>query len=163
MGCLYDHYDVEPIKGKYITMGEYFPEVFVSEWDEIFCYTGMCLNEKPESTESLFMQPYYFKGIHSTDELASKEILAFYRIVDGCITLDKYVDDGFYSNRLYKKINCIIKFPCVYSHYEVIANSVEDEELTRKIFGLTCHEITKLLEAYAKTMGTYSEYVTCHD
>ena len=160
MGCLYDYYDVKPIKGKDITIGEHFPQVFISKSDEVFCYTGMCLNENPESTKSLFMQPYYLKGIHSTDKLASKEILAFYRIVDGCITLDKYVDDGFYSNRLYKKINCIIKFPCVYGHYEVIANSTEDEELTRKIFGLTYYETTQFLEAYAKTMGTYSEYIS---
>ena len=83
MGCLYDYYDVKPIKGKDITIGEHFPQVFISKSDEVFCYTGMCLNENPESTKSLFMQPYYLKGIHSTDKLASKEILAFYRIVDG--------------------------------------------------------------------------------
>ena len=161
MGSLYDRFNVEPIKGRDITIGEHFPQVFISESDEVFCYTGICLNESKKSTESLFMQPYYIKGKHSTNKAVSKEILAFYRIIDGCITLDKYVDDEFYSNRLYKKINCIIKFPCVYSHYEVIANSVEDEELTRKIFGLTHYEITRFLEAYAKTMGTYSEYVTC--
>ena len=55
MGCLYDRFDIEPIKGKDITIGEHFPEIFISESDEIFCYTGMCLKEKAESNQSLFM------------------------------------------------------------------------------------------------------------
>ena len=36
----------------------------------------------------------------------------------------------------------------------------EDEDLTRKIFGLTYDELTELLDAYAKIMGTYRDFYT---
>ena len=42
----------------------------------------------------------------------------------------------------------------------VLVNHEEDEELTRKVFGLTYYEITELLEAYAKMMGTDHDYLT---
>lgn len=161
MGCLYDSFDVEPIKGKDIAISKYFNEIFISQSDEVFYYAGVYLNDDTLDTKSLFSHPYYMKEKHSTDKEISKDISGFYRIMDGCITLDKYVDDGFYSNKLYKKVSGIIKFPSTYSHYEVIINSNENKALTRKIFGLTYDEITSLLEAYAKAMGTYSEYITC--
>ena len=63
MGCLYDRYDVEPIKGKDITIGEHFPQVFISESDEVFCYTGICLNEAKQYEESPFMQPFCVDSI----------------------------------------------------------------------------------------------------
>lgn len=158
MGCLYDRFDIEPIKGKDITIGEHFPEIFISESDEIFCYTGMCLKEKAESNQSLFMQPYYLKGLHSTDKLASKKILAFHRIIDGYIALDKYVDDEFYSDRLYKKIDCGVRFPSSDSYYAVLVDRAEDEQLTRRLFGLTHTELSDFLEAYGRVMGTFREY-----
>ena len=37
MGSLYDRFNVEPIKGRDITIGEHFPQVFISESDEVFC------------------------------------------------------------------------------------------------------------------------------
>ena len=43
MGGLFERYHVEPVKGTDITIGNHFPEVFVSETDEVFCYLGICL------------------------------------------------------------------------------------------------------------------------
>ena len=37
MGKLFDSFDIEPIKGRDITSVEHFPQVFISELDEVFC------------------------------------------------------------------------------------------------------------------------------
>ena len=78
MGVLFDSYDVEPIIGKDITIGKYFPEVFISESDEVFCYVGACVNDSKHSEQSLFVHPYYIEGKHSTDKHISEKIIAFY-------------------------------------------------------------------------------------
>ena len=158
MGELFDRFDVEPIKGRDITIGEHFPEVFISESDEIFCYPGVCLRDNKHYHRELFMHPYYMMGKHSTDKEVAKEILGFYRITNGCMILDDYIDDGVRNNRLYKKIKCGIRFPCPDNYYAVFVDRIEDENLTRAIFGLTHEEITSLLDAYAITMGTHSDY-----
>ena len=36
MGELFNRYEVDAIQGKDITIGSHFPEVFVSETDEVF-------------------------------------------------------------------------------------------------------------------------------
>ncbi len=43
MGDLFNSFDIEPMRGKDITIGEHFPEVLVSDTDEFFCYLGICL------------------------------------------------------------------------------------------------------------------------
>ena len=43
MGEIFDRFDVEPQKGADITIGTRFPEIFVSDRDEIICYLGICL------------------------------------------------------------------------------------------------------------------------
>lgn len=161
MGALFDRYDVEPVIGKDITIGEYFPEIFISDTDTIFCYSGICMSDMERRSRDSFMRPYYMRGMHSTDKKISKEITGFYRIVDGCIVLDNYIDANFYSKHLYKKIDCGIRFPAPDNYYAVLVNGEEDAYLTREIFGLTHEEITSLLEAYAEVMGTnriYSAY-----
>ena len=157
MGALFVKYDSPPVRGRDITMGKHLPEVFVTEKDEVLCFAGVCLKDDTRP-QSLFMNPYYFDGKHSTDKDIADTIAAFYRITDGCIVREKYVDNGYYSNRLLKRINCIIKFPSAYSEYAVLVNDTEDEKLTRKIFGLTQGELIQLLDAYAKVMGTGDEY-----
>lgn len=160
MGALFERYNVEPIKGADITIGNSFPEVFVSESDEIFCYAGICLSDKEHRRKASFMHPYYMTKKHSTDKEISKEIKSFYRIINGFIAPDNYVDDGIYGNYLYKRIECNVKFPMPDNYYAVLVNHEEDADLTRGVFGLTHNEITAILYAYAKTMGTNQEYVT---
>ena len=158
MGSLYDRFNVEPIKGRDITIGEHFPQVFISESDEVFCYTGICLNEAKQYEESPFMQPFYMHGLHSTDKTISIKIKSFYRLVNGCIVLDDYLDSEFYNDSFYKKIDCSIRFPYPDNYYSILINHQEDKDLTRAVFGLTAEELTTLLQAYSKTMGTYNEY-----
>ena len=158
MGELFNRYDVDAVKGKDITIGSYFPEVFVSETDEVFCYLGICLND--ESRRYTFMHPYYMQGRHSTDKKIAKEIRGFYRLTEGCIILDGYVDNTFWGDRLYKKIDVGIRFPHPDTYYAVLVDREEDKDLTRAVFGSTCDEIESVLTAYAKIVGTYSEYFT---
>ena len=160
MGELFNRFDVEVIQGKDITIGDYFPEIFVSENDEVFCYGGICLSDRERRRQASFMHPYYMIGKHSEDALISDKISAFYRIAEGCIILDNYVDSHLYKERLFKKINAGVRFPQPDSYYAVFADRVEHDGLTRAVFGLTYEELTSLLEAYAKVMGTYSDYFT---
>ena len=106
MGHLFDRFDVEPVKGKDITIEDFDCQLFVSETDSVFYYPGMCLYDEDHRGQTSFMRPYYLRGKHSTDDIVTREVKGFYRIVDGCIVLDQYVDDRYYSDRLYKKLNC---------------------------------------------------------
>lgn len=161
MGQLFDRFDIAPIKGENITIEDCGFELFISETDSVFYYPGMCLYDEDRRGKPSFMHPYYMRGKHSTDEIVTKEVKGFYRIIDGCIVLDRFVDDRYYGDMLYKRLHCGVRFACPAScDYGVLVNHEEDEELTRKVFGLTYYEITELLEAYAKMMGTDHDYLT---
>ena len=161
MGILFDRFDVAPIKGENITIGDCGFEFFISETDGVFYYPGMCLYDEERRGRASFMHPYYMRGKHSKDKIVTQEVKGFYRIVDSCIVLDKFVDDCYYSDGLYKKIVCGVRLASPAScDYGVFVNREEDEELTRKVFGLTYYELTELLEAYAKMMGTNHDYFT---
>lgn len=126
MGELFNRYDVDAVKGKDITIGKFFPEVFVSETDEVFCYLGICLND--ESRRYTFMHPYYMQGKHSTGKKFAKDIRGFYRLLEGCVILDKYVDHTFRGDKLYKKIDVGIRFPYPDTYYAVLVDRKEDSE-----------------------------------
>lgn len=158
MGELFERFDVEPVKGKDITISDHFPALYVSDTDEVFCYLGVCLND--ESKRFVFMHPYYMQGKHSTDKKLAKEIRGFYRLTEGCIILDEYVDNRFWGDRTYKKVDVGIRFPSPDTYYAVLLDRNEDKELTRAVFGLTYDEMESAVEAYARIVGTYSEYVT---
>lgn len=157
MGELFERYNAEPVQGNDITIGNDFPEILISDTDQVFCYFGICLTDE-RYRRSLFMCPYDMQGKHSTDKRVSKEIQGFYRLADGCIVLGRYVDNRPYSARIYKRINALIRFPSPGTYYGVLINHEEDEPLTRALFGLTYRELASLLEAYAKVMGTEPPY-----
>ena len=160
MGNLFDSYNVEPKKGKDFTIGDCHNAIFISESDRIFCYQGLYLNDEDGSSARIFKQPYHLRKYHSIDAEILDEVKGFYRVENGCILLDNYIDNGFYGNNLYKKIDCGIHFPCPDNYYAVVVNGRDDENLTRGIFGLIHEEIEALLEAYAITMGTNRVYGT---
>lgn len=161
MGNLFERYEVAPMKGEDITIGEHFPEVFISESDEIFCYLGICLNDSEDRNRASFMQPYYMKGKHSTNKTISSEIKGFYRLINGCIVLDKYVDNGFYEKHLYKKLYAGVRLASpACCNYAICVDRRDDDEVTRKAFGLTYDELTNLLDSYAKMMGTHRNFNT---
>lgn len=158
MGELFDRFDVPAVQGREITIGNHFPEVFVSERDEVICYLGTCPQTEAAHRTATYMPIRYMSGKHSFDEELSGEIQGFYRMIDGGIVLDSYIDTDHHSNYKYKRINAGIRFPMPDNYYAVFVNREEDDDLTREIFGLNHNEITSLLDAYAKIMGTYHEY-----
>lgn len=160
MGKLFDRFDSEPIKGADICIGDFFPEIFVSDIDEIFCYSGVCLSNDSSRTREFLVQPYYIMGKHSTDDSISNQISGFYRIMEGCVVIDNYLDTSFYSRHYYKKLDVNIRFPYSGSYYAVLKNGTEHPLLTRTIFGLTYDELTSLSDAYAKVMGTHNDIYT---
>lgn len=158
MGELFNRYPGEILQGQDITISNGYANLFISERDDVFCYTGICLNEENALHRGLFAYPFYMDGKHSTDKKIANKICKFYRIADGCIYLDEYVDGQFYGDRNYKKIDIGFRLPSADTYYGVLLNQEEDEDLTQAVFGLACYELEKLLEAYAKIFGTYNDY-----
>ena len=158
MGALFDRFNVESVKGKEITIGEYFPEVFISDQDQVFCYSGICLANVVRRKGTVFTTPHDLVGKHSTTQTVSDRIKGFYRIVSGCIILEEYVDREMWGDHFFKKIPVGVRFPFPDSYYAVLLDHFEDQELTRSVFGLTREELASLLRAYAITMGCYHEY-----
>lgn len=158
MGELFDRYPGEILKGKDITIKRRYADMFISDQNEVFCYTGICLNTEDVIDKGLFVHPYYMEEKHSTDKKVAEKIRGFYRIADGCIYLDEYVDGLFWGDRNFKQIDIGFRLPSADTYYGVLQDHQEDTELTRAVFGLTCYELQKLLEAYAKVFGTYNDY-----
>lgn len=160
MGELFDSFDVEAIRGENITIGKYFPEVFVSETDEVFCYCGICLSNDNSYLRSVFMHPYYMHEKHSNDKSIKDKIINFYRVVDGCIVLDDYVDGEYNKTKIFKRIPAGVRFSGADCYYSVLIDGQENKELTRKIFGLTYNDSEAITSAYSKVMGIYNAYMT---
>lgn len=161
MSSLFDQYDVPQLLGNEIVINDPFPAIYVSENDEVNCFTGVFLNNEERYQVSLHTHPYYMHGKHSTDKKFAASIKGFFRIANGCIFLDNYVDNQYDKNRAYKLTNRFIRYPAAASTYYGVmeyTTIAEDAELTRKIFGLTCYELESVLEGYAKTLGRYNMY-----
>lgn len=162
MSSLFDQYDVAKHLGNEITISDDFPAIYVSESDEVYCFTGVFLNNEESPQISLHTHPYYMHAKHSTDKKFAANIKGFFRIANGCIFLDNYVDNQYDKNCAYKLTNRFIRFPAAASTYYGVmeyTTIAEDAELTRKVFGLTCCELETVLEGYAKTLGRYNMYI----
>lgn len=157
MSNLFEQYLGSGQLGKDITIGDYFPEIFISDSGEVFCYTGIYLEEEPHQCRDLLMLPHSLCGKHSTDKTLVKKPKAFFRLADGCILLDDYVDARF-GGHAYKRIAAGIRFPTADAYYGVWIEHKEDAALTRAVFGLTYAELSMLLEGYAKTLGTFHDF-----
>lgn len=90
MGKLFDQTQSDPICAKDIVISRHGPMIFISEHDDVFCYTGILLKERDVHLETL---PYYFEGKHSTDKEVKSGARGFFRISQGCILLDHFIDD----------------------------------------------------------------------
>ena len=157
MGELFNQIPSDAIKGEDITIGErYGGEFYISEYDEIIHYSGVLMKEDNRDIKSQNMWPYYMNGKHSFDKSISDRIINFIRIVDGQIVLEDYVDARWYSDKMFKKIEAVVRYPSADTYYCVLVNRREDEALTRAVFGLTYRELSQLTECYAKALGTYN-------
>ena len=135
MGELFDRFDVEPVMGKDITIGNRFPEILISEKDEVFCY----------------LRPNF-----PVDNDNDEHVL--HRVSRGCVVFDRYINSKFRSNHLYKKLYAGVRLPHPDNYFAVFVDGKEEDALTRKIFGLTYKELEELLDAYSKVLGINRDY-----
>ena len=156
---MYKKYLVVPKSGMNITISKFMPEIFISEKEQVYCYTGVCIKHNP-SLESCFVHPYYTVGKHSTDEEITNKTRGFYRLTNGQFIIDDYVDKAISSKLAYKRIPASIRFPGSSCCYGVFINETEDRDLTRAVFGLCYDELMSLTEYYAKALGSYTEFET---
>ena len=158
MDNLFDRYEAIEQKGSDITIPDYFPAIYISEDNSIYCYIGIFLNDTQRDVR-LHMNPYYMHGKHSTDIKFTAQIKGFFRIINGFIAIDQFIDNQYHDKK-YKRIDAHIRFPVAAETYfgVLINRGDEDEVLTRAIFGLTYSELYSVLEGYAKILGTYNIY-----
>lgn len=161
MGVLFDQYPGREMKGSEITISASKEMLFVSERDEVFLYTGICVNEECAQKKGLDYIPSMMHGLHSTDRKISGRIRNFYRISNGGIYLDHYLDDWIYTDKLFKQIEGTVIIGMNCTEYRVVVDRQEDVALTKAVFGLTLSELSELVEASTKVLsktGAYSWY-----
>lgn len=159
MNMLFKSCDSDSIIKQDIVLPKDFPAIFISSSNTVFCYTGTLLENE---TRELNINNYSwkFQEISPTNKIISDNVLGFYRISKGCIIVDSFLDKRV--DDIYKLSKAILKLPQVTNNYFGILEQgtfVEDEVLTREVFGLTHSEITDLLGMYAKIFGTCNDYI----
>jgi len=153
----FDLYEAIEQQGSEITIPDHFPAIYFSEDNDVYCYIGIFLNDTQRDVR-LHMNPYYMHGKHSTDKKFAAQIKGFFRIINGYIAIDRFIDNQ-YRDMKYKKIDAHIRFPlAAETYFGVLANREEDEMLTRAIFGSTYSELSSVIKGYAKILGTYNMY-----
>lgn len=159
---IYNNLDAEEVMAKDIVIPEFFPAFFISK-REVLCYTGVLLNDENDEIH-LQKKPYYFSGRHSTEEFVAKQVRGFFRLEHGRILLDDFIDTQYTGEEKYKKLDVFIQYPVgadIYYEVGIRGNHERgiQEELTRIIFGLTCVELQKVIQVYAKIFGIYNDYI----
>lgn len=156
---LFEQYDSIEQLGSKITIPDYFPAIYVSEKNTIYCYIGIFLGEDHHN-HTLYMHPYYMHGKHSTDKRFANRIKGFFRVVNGYITIDKFVDE-MHVDQKYKKLDAFVRYPIAAETYYGIWKKYDDEDegLTRAVFGLTYSELIPILEGYATVLGIKNDYI----
>ncbi len=139
-----------------IIMPKYLPIIYVDEHDNVYCYNGTI-----DKDRFLFNSyPYYLKE-KKTSEIKDY-IRGYFRISGGRIFYDKrYIDEksAFNTSLKYKVIPASLHMPQpADTSFGVYSSNYKDleDELTRKIFGLTYTELQKLIVCYNKTYNICS-------
>ena len=155
MGALFDQYSGKIMNGSEITISTKKKMLFISEQDKIFLYTGICVKEDYAQSKGLNFVPYMMDGLHSTDKKISGRIRNFYRISDGGIYLESYVDDYGYKDKIFKQINGRVHLSKNCADYSVTVDDQEDTVLKRAVFGLTFRELSELVAVSTKVLSRY--------
>lgn len=152
----YEKLDIKPKLGKNIhfpdTHGRY---TYISEEGEVYCYVGVFSIDE-DIPPRFHSTPYYFQNIKTSKY--QNFIYGFFRIKQGCIILDEFLDQKKYKNIKFKKLNEHLYFPQGCKRYFGMSqdySSPDSEEVSREVFGLTYLEVLQLTEAYARTFGVY--------
>lgn len=159
MGKLFERFNTPILSKSQIKITDHVPAIYISENDQVYCYTGL-VSKDGDRRSNWLGTPFYMHGKHSTDKNISDMIRGFYRVDSGCIIIDNYADNQWETER-YKLVDRTIRFPASAStYYGVIEyyTIAEDEDLTRKVFGLTYEELNEVLNGYANILGISNDY-----
>lgn len=162
---LYETLDSTEVKGEDIVIPDHAHNaMYISQRGDVFCYLGICSRNSDRISAKSW--PYYLVGKHT--QQCKKQIRGFFKIKNGCILLDKFVDHEYYNDKYYKQLkNYVVSLPSTNSCYFGIMKRVEserswsfeeNEELTRACFGLTFAELEYILKIYAERLGVSHEY-----
>lgn len=160
MGFLFNKYNQRSYSREEIIIPERFPAIYLSDRDEVFCYTGF-LFENESREPHLKNNSINVIGKHPTDKTISKDISGVYRIQSGCIVIDDYLS-SYKKESTYKLVDRVLILPVSASTYYSVmeyGKTEEDKELTRSVFGLTYDELKELLSGYAKVLGFDNGYL----
>lgn len=136
-----------------------FPKVYESENRGIIVYLGAI----SRSSAEMFIGgcPFWLKGKHSTDEEANEAIQGFYRLEDGVIFQDSFLDKNTHFPFEVSETNEYVDLPTSSSSYFGICASKthrENKTATRQAFGLTYEELCGILDIYGKFFGLGNNY-----
>ena len=107
--AIYDSVNTESVPAREIVIPEHGTWAFVSE-RKLLCYTGVCMKEeRPELM--LEMSPYYFTGKHSGDRSVKSKINGFFRLDQGAIILDDFIDEIYNGDEKFKRLPIHVKYP----------------------------------------------------
>ena len=159
--AIYDSVNTESVPAREIVIPEHGTWAFVSE-RKLLCYTGVCMKEeRPELM--LEMSPYYFTGKHSGDRSVKSKINGFFRLDQGAIILDDFIDEIYNGDEKFKRLPIHVKYPTgadtwygIFQQGEMAEETVDAIE--RQIFGVTARELENFLLGYAKVFGIYHDY-----
>ena len=132
----------------------HFPKVYGGKDGDVIVYLGAIFRD---STEMLIGGcPFWLEGKHSTDEEANRAIQGFYRLENGVIFQDSFLDkDTLFSFEVSEK-NEYVNLPVSASSYFGICAFKTHEEnsaATRQAFGLTYQELCDILDIYGEFFG----------
>ncbi|MDR1169106.1 MAG: hypothetical protein LBK53_09515 [Heliobacteriaceae bacterium] len=153
----YEKMDVKPKFGRNIPFPDSHSHIYISEHGEVHCYTGIFSTDE-DFPPHFQRTPYYWTNIKT--KKYEDYILGFYRIKQGCIILDEFLDQDKYKNTKFKKLDHLLWLPQGSKRYFGISKDYESEdtqEVTREVFGLTQLELNEVTEAYARMFGLYKQ------
>lgn len=162
---LYESIDAPALKASEIALPKNMDGVFyVSESGELYCYAGAYTPGK--GNVCFQCSPYYAVG--KKPKQVEKQIKGFFRLENGCILLDKFVDQHYESDELIKEVSdYILRLPTLNNCYFAVEKRIETggswyfeekPEVTRHIFGLTFEELEYFMGIYAETFGLKNDY-----
>ncbi len=129
----------------------HFPKVYERKSGDIIIYLGAISKESRE----MFIGgcPFWLEGKHSTDEAVNKAIRGFYRLENGVIFQDSFLDNDTLFPFEVIESNEYVDLPVAASSYFGICafeTHKENSIATRQAFGLTYEELDSVLGAYGE-------------
>lgn len=136
-----------------------FPKVYEREGGGIIVYLGAI----SRSSTEMFIGgcPFWLEGKHSTGEEANEAIQGFYRLENGVIFQDSFLDKDTHFPFEVSEKNEYVDLPIPASSYFGICaceTHRENSIATRQAFGLTYDELSDILDIYGEFFGLGNTY-----